>query len=57
MWNQLSTYNGKAKRTDEPKQHAAMSKQSVCIASFTNYPMKCFIVIHKLQHSLKQDQI
>lgn len=57
MLNEFSTYNGKAKWTDEPKQHATMSKQSVCTASFTNYPMECFVVIHKLQHSLKQDQI
>jgi len=34
-----------------------MSKQSVSIAGFTDYPMKCFILIHKLQHSLKQHQV
>jgi len=33
-----------------------MTKQSVFIASFTGDAVKCFILVYKLQHTLKQSQ-
>jgi len=49
----MQTYNSEAQRTDEPKQHSTMTKQCVCISSVTSYPMKCFVLIYKLQHTLQ----
>jgi len=51
--HRTETYDSKAQRTDEPKQHSAMSEQCVCVTGFSSYPMKCLVLVYKLQNTLE----